>query len=89
MKTQNYSSFSSFDFNTLVDAWTAPLVARDQKHLDLFSGGLINAKSLANHDSLGTGPKVKVRIGNKVAYPKQALADWLRGRYEKTGHNGA
>jgi hypothetical protein len=83
MKTQNCPP-SPFNFKALVDAWPAPLVARSQKQLDRFSGGLLNAKTLANHDSLGTGPKGKVRIGNKVAYPKLALAEWLKERFEKT-----
>ena len=83
MMESKKNNTSTFDFKSLADNWSSPLVARSQDQLDRFSGGLLNAKTLANHDSLGTGPKERVRIGNKVAYPKQSLADWLRDRAEK------
>lgn len=72
-----------FDFMELVERWPSPLVGRDQATLDKFSGGLLNARSLANHDSLGTGPKVKVRVGRKVAYSAYSLAMWMKARAEE------
>ena len=71
-----------FNLTTLADNWPSPLVARDQKQLDKFSGGLLNARSLANADSLGTGPKNRVKIGRKVAYDKYALVDYMRSKME-------
>ena len=73
-----------FDFKTLVDNWPSPLVARDQKQLDKFSGGLLNARTLANADSLGTGPQGRVKVGRKVAYPATKLAEWMASRTEDT-----
>jgi len=40
-------------------------------------GGIISVKSLANHDSLGTGPEGRFKIGNKVCYPTKSLLAWL------------
>lgn len=65
----------SFDLTTLADSWPAPLVSRNQQQLDKFSGGILNARTLANADCLGTGPKGRVRVGRKVAYPVDSLID--------------
>ncbi len=73
-----------FDFAELAEKWPAPLVARDQKQLDKFSGGLINARSLANLDSAGLGPKPKIKVGRKVAYPVGALVAFLKARQVKS-----
>ena len=75
---------TEFDFAELAEKWPAPLVARDQKQLDRFCGGLINARSLANLDSLGLGPIPKVKVGRKVAYPVGALVEFLRKRQVKS-----
>ncbi|OEU61717.1 MAG: hypothetical protein BA870_01360 [Desulfuromonadales bacterium C00003094] len=64
-------------FEELERQWPAPVVARDQRTLDRFSGGLLNAKTLANHDSAGTGPEGKIKVGKKVAYPTKALVAWM------------
>jgi hypothetical protein len=69
-----------FDLTTLADNWPSQLVARTQQQLDKFSGGLLNARTLANADCLGTGPKNRVRIGRKVAYPVQSLVDWMKAK---------
>lgn len=61
----------------MAENWPAPTVARDQRSLDRFSGGLLNAKTLANHDAAGTGPDGKLRVGLKVAYPKWSLVGWM------------
>ena len=77
-------SYEEFDFKVLVDNWPSPLIARNQKQLDKFSGGLLNARTLANADSLGIGPKGRVKVGRKVAYPTNSLAEWLASRMEET-----
>lgn len=69
-----------FKLEALAEKWSAPLVARDQKQLDRFSGGVLNAKTLANEDSRGTGPNGKVKIGRKVAYTKESLVEWMKCR---------
>jgi len=77
-----------FDLCRLADSWPAPLVARDQKQLDRFSGGLLNASTLAAEDSRGTGPKERVRLGRKVAYPVESLIEWMQSRFEVTKPRG-
>jgi predicted DNA-binding transcriptional regulator AlpA len=54
-----------------------PIIARD--HVEKLLGGVISAKTLANLDSIGTGPK-RMRIGRKVAYRTEDLLDWLASR---------
>jgi hypothetical protein len=69
-------------FEEMRKRWHAPVVVRNQAHLDRFSGGLLNAGTLANHDSAGTGPKGRIRFGRKVAYPVDSLVEWMRERGE-------
>jgi len=76
------SSSNKFDFQELAQRWSSPLVARNQEQLDRFSGGILNARSLANADSLGIGPKERIKIGRKVAYPVDALIEWLEQKQE-------
>ena len=71
-----------YDFNKLAAAWSSPLVARSQHQLDKFSGGILNARTLANADCLGTGPKGRVRVGRKVAYPVDSLIEWMQAKRE-------
>jgi hypothetical protein len=71
-----------FDLTTLADNWPSPLVARNQQQLDKFSGGILNARTLANEDSLGTGPKGRVKCGRKIAYPVMSLVDWMKAKQE-------
>ena len=51
-----------------------PLISRD--HVEKYLGGVITAKTLANLDSEGKGPK-RMRIGRKVAYMTEDLLEWL------------
>nr|WP_320050621.1 hypothetical protein [uncultured Desulfuromonas sp.] len=61
--------------NCLVDRWPSGLVAR--RDVGTFSGGLLNAKTLANRDSAGTGPRVRITIGRRVCYPVESLVEWM------------
>jgi len=65
-------------FQEMVDRWPSAWVARTQA--DRFSGGIISEKYLANLDSAGKGPRGRVRIGRKVAYPVTEFVKWLEGR---------
>lgn len=65
-------------FSEMVTRWPSPVVAR--REAGQFSGGLIRPKFLANQDSLGAGPAGKIEVCGRVAYPAEALADWLRSR---------
>lgn len=60
-------------------ARTAPEIITRQKLYDL-TGGLISAKTLANLDSEGDGIQPRLRIGGKVAYPKEAAISFLKQR---------
>ena len=66
------------DFSKLFESWPSPLVARSE--VSRFSGGTLNSKTMANHDSNGTGPRNRIRIGRKICYPVSSLIEWLEGR---------
>jgi len=68
------------DLSVLAENWPSPLVSRDQETLDKFSGGLLNARTLSNEDSLGSGPRGRVKLGRKVAYTKESLIAWMEAR---------
>ncbi len=55
-----------------------PIISRD--HVEKILGGIISAKRLANLDSIGEGPKRRMRIGRKIAYRTEDLLDWLDAR---------
>lgn len=40
----------------------------------------IAPRTVANEDSLGTGPREKIMVGRVVGYPRAALIEWLRAR---------
>ena len=40
----------------------------------------IAPRTLANEDSLGTGPREKIMVGRVVGYPRAALIEWLKER---------
>lgn len=58
-----------------------PVILRER--VAELTGGLIAPKTLANHDSRGTGPARRVRIGKRVGYPAADLLAWLEN------HGGA
>jgi len=62
----------------MADKWPSPWVARTE--VEKFSGGIIDAKYLANLDSSGRGPSGKVRCGRKVVYSVAELVAWLEAR---------
>lgn len=45
-----------------------------------FTGGLVSPKTLANHDSEGTGPRVRIRFCKKVAYPLAYFLEYLESQ---------
>ena len=63
---------------SLADKWPSAFVARQE--VFKFSGGIVSEKSLANHDSLGTGVKGRFRVGKKICYPVSNLIEWLESR---------
>lgn len=67
-------------FKKMAAAWPAPLVARSE--VGRFSGGLLNARTLANMDCKGSGPANRLRVGRKIAYPTADLVAWMQSRVE-------
>ncbi len=68
------------DLSILLKNWPSPYVARSK--VAKFSGDILNAGTLANLDSKGKGPKGRIRIGKKVAYPASSLVAWMEERGE-------
>ena len=71
------------DLSNLAASWPSPLVSRD--NVEKFTGGIITQKTIANHDSKGTGPQGRLKVGRKVCYPVNAFIEWLEGRAEVLG----
>ena len=57
-----------------------PCIAR--KSVQEFLGGTVSAKTLANWDSLGLGPKNSIKHGKSVIYETMSLLEWLDERSE-------
>lgn len=68
------------DFQFLKKHWPSGIVARTA--VTEFSGGLLDAKTLANLDSLGDGPP-KGRLGRKIFYRVDDLISWMEARTEE------
>ena len=51
-----------------------------RSRVQALTGGIISGRTLANHDSKGTGPKHRQRINGKVCYPRDSLIEWLQAR---------
>ena len=66
------------DLSRLVEKWPSAYVARPE--IARFTGGLMQAGTMANLDSKGMGPEGKIRVGRKVAYEVHSLVAWLEGR---------
>jgi hypothetical protein len=58
--------------------WPSPVVAR--KAIKEFSGGILSAKTMANMDSLGTGPEGRFLMMNQTCYPVENLVAWLKSK---------
>ncbi len=69
-------------FKLLKKSWPSSLVARSQ--VGVFSGGIVSPSYIANMDCRGMGPE-RIRIGRKIAYPVDALVDWLKEKSTTIG----
>ena len=54
--------------------WSSSIVARTE--VKAFSGGALNAGTMANLDCTGEGPE-SFRIGRKIVYPVDELISWM------------
>lgn len=62
------------NLSSLAQKWPSAIVSRSQ--VGVFTGGLINPRTLANQDALGKGPE-RIRVGRKIAYRADVLCRWL------------
>ena len=69
-----------YDFKRLKEKWPSQVVARSD--VRNFTGGIVSPKSLANAESLGTGPRSH-RYGKKAFYDVDDLIEWLQARQEE------
>jgi hypothetical protein len=67
-------------FQEMVNRWQSPVVARTE--IETFTGGAMGQKYIANLDSAGKGPEGRFRLGRKVVYRADKLAEWLESRSE-------
>ena len=68
------------DFSQMARRWPSSHVVRHK--VDVFSGGIVGPKYLANLDSQGKGPPGRIRIGRQIAYPVSDFIEWLESRAE-------
>ncbi len=73
MKSQVDSEIESF--RKLLLESLPPVIAR--KDANKLLGGMVSAKTLANADSLGEGPKGAYKVGKNIVYSTVGLVDWL------------
>jgi len=66
------------DLSSLAKKWPSPYVARQE--IEKFTGGIVSIKYIANLDCQGLGPKGRVRVGRKIAYPVQSVIEWMESR---------
>lgn len=66
------------NLSPLAARWPSSLVAREK--VGEFSGGIISPKTIANLDATGEGPKGRITVGRKVAYPVDLLIAWMESR---------
>jgi hypothetical protein len=71
------------DFSSLAKRWPASFVARQE--VEKFTGGIISIKYLANLDCQGLGPKGRVKVGRKIAYPAASIVEWMESRAKVVG----
>ncbi|HNQ85700.1 MAG TPA: hypothetical protein PKJ72_07275 [Deltaproteobacteria bacterium] len=66
------------NLSILLEKWPSPYVARSE--VEKFSGGILKARTVANLDSQGKGPKVRFRVGKKVVYTAISLIEFMQER---------
>ena len=75
------------NFKKLLETWPSPFIARSR--LSEATGGVLNARTMANHDSMGTGIKGKTIVGGRVVYEVARVVEWLEGREKRTNRGGS
>ena len=70
-------------FQLMADKWPSPFVARQE--VERFTGGIVSQKYIANLDCQSKGPKGRIRVGRKIAYPVKNFIEWLEARSVEVG----
>jgi|WetSurMetagenome_2_1015567.scaffolds.fasta_scaffold1593722_1 hypothetical protein len=70
----------------LAGKWPSSIVARTE--IRKFSGGILTERYCANLDSKNIGIKGRIRIGRKVAYPVNAIIEFLENRTQEINLSG-
>ena len=66
-------------FDEMADKWPSEVIERGRT--EEFTGGMITGRTMANLDSKGEGPEVRIKYGKKkVAYPVIPFVRWMRNR---------
>jgi len=68
------------NLSKLAERWPSALVTRQK--IEEFSGGAMSVRFITNMDKRGAGPKGRIRINGKVAYPVDQVILWLEARTE-------
>lgn len=76
-KRKEVKTIADFSFLSLLPK-LPPTIAR--KSINTVLGGVISSKALANADSRGEGPDVKLKCGKTVFYETESLLKWLDSR---------
>ncbi|MBQ3565179.1 MAG: hypothetical protein IJA14_03445 [Alphaproteobacteria bacterium] len=66
------------DLDKLAEDWPSPFVARCK--ISEFTHGLYKQSSMNTLDARGDGLKRRIILGNKIAYLKTDIIDWLKRR---------
>ena len=77
MSSQDQTTTLSDILNAICQA-SPPIITRTE--VQKITGGAISAKYLANLDSEQKGIQPRLKVGSKVAYPKEAVIEFLRKR---------
>ncbi|WP_300809079.1 hypothetical protein [uncultured Desulfovibrio sp.] len=59
----------------LLEEQLPPIIAR--KDVARLTFGLVSAKTMANRDSLGTGPQGRFRVGKEIWYHKKHFIEFI------------
>ena len=51
-----------------------------RRRVSELTGGLLSARVMANLDSQGKGPSIKIQIGKHINYQRENFLDWLKSR---------
>ncbi len=69
------------DFEEVAANWPSPFVARSE--MEHFTRGLYKPRSMNTFDARGDGLKRRILLGNKIAYLKTDVINWLKGRKKR------